>query len=62
MQISLLDRLVQLCQRVHLRHRREVVAAEVTDLPLGPALLVGAVDAGAAVKTLDADLLWVQKI
>jgi hypothetical protein len=39
-----------------------VVAAEVADLSLDPALLVGAVDAGTAVEALDADLPWVQEI
>jgi hypothetical protein len=39
-----------------------VVAAEVADLSLDAALLVGALDAWTAVEALDADLPWVQEI
>ncbi|MCY1649396.1 hypothetical protein OVA19_00990 [Streptomyces sp. SL203] len=45
-----------------LGHRDEVVAAEPADLPLDPALLVGAADSGLAVESFQADLPWVQKI
>ncbi|MCT2544071.1 hypothetical protein N0O83_14690 [Streptomyces atratus] len=59
--VPLLDHLVQLGERGDLGDRDEVVAAEVADLPLDAALLVGAFDAWAAVEALDADLPWVRE-
>jgi hypothetical protein len=51
--VPLLDQLVQLRQRLDLRHWHDVVAAEVADLALNATLLVGALDAGPAVEALD---------
>ncbi|WP_211294770.1 hypothetical protein [Streptomyces glaucescens] len=54
--VPLFDQFVQLRQRGDLGNRGEVVATEITDLPLDPALLVSAVDAGPTIEALDPDL------
>ena len=48
------DHRVQLGERRNLGHRDEVVATEPADLPLDPALLVGASDSGLAVERFQA--------
>ncbi|MDH6493702.1 hypothetical protein M2157_009789 [Streptomyces sp. SAI-127] len=53
LKIPPVDHLVQLGEGGDLRDRHEVVAAEIADLALHPALLVGALDARTAVETLD---------
>lgn len=54
--------LVQLRQRVHLRRRDQMLAAEPAALVLHPALLMGAVLTRRAVERGELDLPWVHEI
>ncbi|MFB6878371.1 hypothetical protein [Streptomyces sp. NPDC056323] len=59
--LDLFDLLVQLGERVDLGDRNQVRPAEAPALVLDAALLVGALDAGAAVEGVESDLPWVQE-
>ncbi len=54
--VPLLDHLIQLGERGDLGDRNEVVAAEVADLSLDPAFLMGALDARPAVEAFDTEV------